>query len=169
MSAAMSVNQSRKDRERPGREELIIDHAQRLLARDGFQDLNLDEVARAVEYSKGTLYLHFESKEDLVLAVATRALRQRADLFERAATFQGTVAGAYSGDWFCLLPVRGDAPGLFLRGDDAEVPFLLGKGVGGAAGASMGCRRAGCSTPPPRSWWRRRPSGICRGSTGRRM
>jgi AcrR family transcriptional regulator len=89
LSAAMSVNQSRKDRERAGREELIIDHAQRLLARDGFQDLNLDEVARAVEYSKGTLYLHFESKEDLVLAVATRALRQRADLFERAATFRG--------------------------------------------------------------------------------
>lgn len=86
----MSVTQARKERERAEREALIVEHAHRLLARDGFQDLNLDDVARAVEYAKGTIYLHFDSKEDLVLAVATRALRQRADLFERASRFVGT-------------------------------------------------------------------------------
>lgn len=85
----MSVTQMRKERERAEREALILDHAQRLLVRDGFQDLNLDELAAAVEYSKGTLYLHFESKEDLTLAIATRAARERADLFERASRFQG--------------------------------------------------------------------------------
>jgi AcrR family transcriptional regulator len=85
----MSVTQVRKERERAEREALILDHAQRLLVRDGFQDLNLDELASAVEYSKGTLYLHFESKEDLTLAIATRAARERADLFERASKFQG--------------------------------------------------------------------------------
>ncbi|MGE3309846.1 MAG: TetR/AcrR family transcriptional regulator [Limisphaerales bacterium] len=85
----MSVTQARKDRERAEREVLILDHAHRLLARDGFQDLNLDELAAAVEYSKGTLYLHFESKEDLTLAIATRVARERADLFERASRFQG--------------------------------------------------------------------------------
>ncbi|MFZ4767307.1 MAG: TetR/AcrR family transcriptional regulator [Roseimicrobium sp.] len=83
------MSTSRKDRERQAREELILQHAQRLLMRDGFQDLNLDELARAIEYSKGTIYLHFASKEDLALAVATRALRGRADLFERALGFQG--------------------------------------------------------------------------------
>jgi AcrR family transcriptional regulator len=85
----MSVTTARKERERNAREELILDHAQRLLLRDGFQNLNLDELARAVEYSKGTIYLHFETKEDLTLAVATRALQERADMFERAATFTG--------------------------------------------------------------------------------
>ena len=79
----------RKERERSAREELILDHAQRLLMRDGFQNLNLDELAEAVEYSKGTLYLHFETKEDLALAIATRGVKNRADLFERASRFKG--------------------------------------------------------------------------------
>ena len=85
----MSVTQVRKERERAERENLILDHAQRMLVRDGFQNLNLDELATAVEYSKGTIYLHFESKEDLALGVATRAARERANLFERASQFKG--------------------------------------------------------------------------------
>lgn len=83
--------QSRKERERAARESMILEHAARLLARDGFQDLNLDELAAAAEYSKGTLYLHFKAKEDLVLAVATRAVKHRGDLLERAAAFSGTT------------------------------------------------------------------------------
>jgi AcrR family transcriptional regulator len=81
---------SRKQRERQEREELILEHAQRLLQRDGFQGFNLDELAKAVEYSKGTLYLHFETKEDIALAVSTRAMEKRADLFDRASAFVGT-------------------------------------------------------------------------------
>lgn len=67
----------------------MVDHARRLLLRDGYQNLNLDELARSIEYSKGTIYLHFQTKEDLVLAVATRTLRERAELFERASAFTG--------------------------------------------------------------------------------
>jgi AcrR family transcriptional regulator len=85
----MSVIQTRKERERAAREELILDHAQRILLRDGFQNLNLDELAEEVEYSKGTLYLHFKTKEDIGLAVVSRALKERADFFERALKLQG--------------------------------------------------------------------------------
>jgi AcrR family transcriptional regulator len=87
----MTVTLNRKLRQRQEREDLILEHAARLLARDGFQDLNLDELAQAVEYSKGTLYLHFKTKEDLVLAVATHALRHRADLLERGAAYPGST------------------------------------------------------------------------------
>ena len=85
----MNVIQSRKERERAARENLILGQAARLLGRDGFQGLNLDELAAAVEYSKGTLYLHFKTKEDLALAVATGALSHRADLLARAAALPG--------------------------------------------------------------------------------
>jgi AcrR family transcriptional regulator len=85
----VSVIQTRKERERAAREELILDHAQRMLLRDGFQNLNLDDLAESIEYSKGTLYLHFKTKEDLALAVVTRALKERADFFERALKFRG--------------------------------------------------------------------------------
>lgn len=80
---------SRKDRERKAREELIVEHATRLLITQGFQGFSLDDLAKSIEYSKGTIYLHFESKEDLALAVTTAALKERADLFERASRFQG--------------------------------------------------------------------------------
>jgi len=87
----MSVTQARKERERAEREQLILDHAQRLLLKDGFQNFNLDDLARSVEYSKGTLYLHFKTKEDIALGVMTRAHKERADFFERAAKFKGST------------------------------------------------------------------------------
>ena len=60
----------RKERERAVREELILTHARRLLLSNGFQGLSLDELARSIEYSKGTIYLHFESKEDIAAMAA---------------------------------------------------------------------------------------------------
>ena len=85
----MSLIQARKERERAVREELILNHAQRILLREGFQNLHLDQLAEAIEYSKGTLYLHFKTKEDIALAVVTRALKERADFLQRALQFQG--------------------------------------------------------------------------------
>lgn len=82
---------TRKEREFRAREELILTHARRLLIEKGFQAWNMEQLAEAVEYSKGTLYQHFTSKEDLVLAVATASLKQRADLFEKAVQFKGTT------------------------------------------------------------------------------
>jgi AcrR family transcriptional regulator len=87
----MFETKTRKARQREEREYLILQTAARLLSRDGFQDLNLDELAAAVEYSKGTLYLHFKTKEDLVLAVASHALKHRNNLLEKAAKFAGTT------------------------------------------------------------------------------
>jgi AcrR family transcriptional regulator len=85
----VSVIQVRKERERAAREELILDHAQQMLLKEGFQNLNLDELAESVEYSKGTLYLHFKTKEDIALAVVTRGQKERAEFFERASKFRG--------------------------------------------------------------------------------
>jgi len=85
----LSPNLARKERERAAREELILNHARRMLLSEGYQNLNLDSLAKSIEYSKGTIYLHFATKEDLALAVATQALRERAELFERAIKFAG--------------------------------------------------------------------------------
>jgi len=83
----VNPTRTRKERERGLREELILNHAQRMLLREGFQNFNLDALANAVEYSKGTLYLHFRTKEDIALSVVTRALKERGDFFERALKF----------------------------------------------------------------------------------
>jgi len=79
----------RREREFRQREELILDSAGMMLREQGYLGLNLDRLAESVEYSKGTLYQHFETKEDIVLAIVARSLKWRTQLFERAARFQG--------------------------------------------------------------------------------
>lgn len=87
----MNVIENRKEQQRLARENLILENAAHFLVRDGFQNLNLDALALSVAYSKGTLYLHFKTKEDLALAVSTRAVMYRTDLLERATHFCGTT------------------------------------------------------------------------------
>ena len=79
----------RKERARKEREKLILDHADDLLRFNGYLGLNLDELAKRIEYSKATIYNHYSSKEDLVLGVATMHLKTRTELFGRALTFDG--------------------------------------------------------------------------------
>lgn len=47
---------------------LILGAARQLLVKQGFQDVALDDVARAAKVAKGTLFLYFKSKEDLFSA-----------------------------------------------------------------------------------------------------
>ncbi|MEM7013954.1 MAG: TetR/AcrR family transcriptional regulator [Verrucomicrobiota bacterium] len=79
----------RKRRAWEERDRLILETADSLLADHGYLGLNLDELARQIEYSKATIYNHYESKEDLMLAVATTHLETRAEFFGRALTFEG--------------------------------------------------------------------------------
>ena len=80
---------TRKQRELEAREELLLDHAHLLLESKGYLGLNLDELAARVEYSKGTIYGHFETKEDLLLGVVIRLTEERARLFRHASRFPG--------------------------------------------------------------------------------
>jgi AcrR family transcriptional regulator len=60
-----------------------------MLIEQGFAGLSMDRLAEATEYSKGTVYQHFSTKEDLVMALASQTMERRASLFERVARFQG--------------------------------------------------------------------------------
>ncbi len=48
--------------------DLILDAVDALLARYGYQKMTMDDVARQVGIGKGTIYLHFLGKEDLILS-----------------------------------------------------------------------------------------------------
>jgi len=80
---------TRKQREIREREDLILDVARDMLVERGYLGLTMDRIAKAIDYSKGTVYQHFASKEDLLVALAGQTARKRTDLFERAATFRG--------------------------------------------------------------------------------
>src|SRR5438876_2767563 len=52
--------------------DLILDAAHRLLARYGYKKMTMDDVAKEVGIGKGTIYLHFKSKEEIALARVDR-------------------------------------------------------------------------------------------------
>ena len=63
------------------REERILRSAQELAREQGYLTLKVANVAKSAEVSVGTLYVHFQSKEGLVAALAIHALRGRVQTF----------------------------------------------------------------------------------------
>jgi len=56
----------------PEREQRILDAAARLITHYGYDKTTVDEIAREAGISKGAIYLHFKSKEDLFEALLLR-------------------------------------------------------------------------------------------------
>ena len=56
--------------------DLILDAADRLLARYGYRKMTIDDLAREVGIGKGTVYLHFKSKEDVALSRIDRVIER---------------------------------------------------------------------------------------------
>lgn len=54
--------------------DLILDAADRLVARYGYSKMTIDDLAREVGIGKGTVYLHFKSKEDVALSRVDRVV-----------------------------------------------------------------------------------------------
>lgn len=62
----------RREREKAERRANIVDAAELVFLQDGFEASTMEQVATRAEVSKGTLYLYFESKDDLRSAIAER-------------------------------------------------------------------------------------------------
>lgn len=73
----------RRQREVSEREELILDAALELIRKDGLLNLQMSRIAERCEYAVGTLYLHFASKEDLLLSLVTRVFKEYLALLNR--------------------------------------------------------------------------------------
>lgn len=55
---------------------VLLDAAEEVFAEKGFAPATLDDIARAAGYTKGAIYKHFTTKEDLFLAVSDRYWRR---------------------------------------------------------------------------------------------
>jgi len=56
--------------------DAILDATDRLLARRGYKKMTIDDLATEVGIGKGSVYLHFESKEDIALSHIDRLIRR---------------------------------------------------------------------------------------------
>jgi len=75
----------RKVRKRAEREDRILKVAEQLFLAKGFANTTIDEIAAKADVSKGAVYLHYRTKDDIYFNIAEKALGTMRDMFRQAA------------------------------------------------------------------------------------
>jgi AcrR family transcriptional regulator len=65
-----------KERQNQLREDAILEATHILLAEQGYVAFNMDELANRVGISKATLYQHFPTKDELIIRVMLRGMKE---------------------------------------------------------------------------------------------
>lgn len=92
MSAHDKIIEPRWERRKDARPGELATAALELFVERGFSATRLDDVAKRAGVSKGTLYLYFDSKEDLFKAVVREGIVSRiAEAEERIRVYVGTT------------------------------------------------------------------------------
>ncbi|GCE25214.1 hypothetical protein KDA_06980 [Dictyobacter alpinus] len=67
---------SLKEKQRQEREALILQVAEEVFLERGYHETSMDEIASRVGIAKGTVYLHFPGKDDLIVAIFARDMQE---------------------------------------------------------------------------------------------
>ena len=89
----LTAPRSLKEKQRQEREALILQAAEAVLLEKGYHEMSIDEIAARVGIAKGTVYLHFSSKEELVLALVERDMQKLLDIVENSVPLESTSRG----------------------------------------------------------------------------
>jgi TetR/AcrR family transcriptional regulator len=81
----------RKVRKRAEREDRILKAAEELILTKGYAGTTIDEIADRADVSKGAVYLHYRTKDDIYFSIVSIALETMRDMFQDAA--QGKECG----------------------------------------------------------------------------
>jgi TetR/AcrR family transcriptional regulator len=80
----MSYIAERRGEEKERRRAEILDAAEALYAKKGWDALTVDQVARGARLSRALVYVYFRDKEELLFAIGERAMRLLRDRFIEA-------------------------------------------------------------------------------------
>jgi len=86
----MTYIAERREEEKERRRSEILAAAETLYAKQGWDAVTMDHVARSARLSRALLYVYFRDKEDLLFAIGERAMQLLNSRFEAAATGPGT-------------------------------------------------------------------------------
>ncbi len=84
---------TRKEKEREIRRKDIIDAAEKIFFAKGFGYATMDDVAKAAEFSKRTVYVYFRSKEQLYFEIMIRGYKLLNGMCEKALGESGGNSG----------------------------------------------------------------------------
>src|ERR1700691_5168764 len=80
----MSYIAERRGEEKERRRAEILDAAEVLYAKTGWDALTVDQVARSARLSRALVYVYFRDKEELLFAIGERAMGLLRNRFEEA-------------------------------------------------------------------------------------
>ena len=66
----------RREREKQTRKSDIVEAAEKLFLKNGFDGTSMDDIARESQFAKATIYQYFVNKEDLFFTVALKLVKQ---------------------------------------------------------------------------------------------
>lgn len=72
---------SRKEKEIKQRKDYILQAATELFAEKGYDNTTMDEVSLKAEFSKGTLYQYFESKQEIYATICEEMISELFSIF----------------------------------------------------------------------------------------
>jgi AcrR family transcriptional regulator len=76
----------RRDREKVGIRDLILEAARELFVEQGYEGVSMRKVAQRIDYSPTAIYLHFADKESLFKELCGRDFAQLAAVFRQLST-----------------------------------------------------------------------------------
>lgn len=79
----MTVSE-RKEREKQRRLDSILEAAEKLFFKKGLLNTTIDDIAKAAELSKGTIYLYFKCKELIFIGIDLKGTLILKDYFQQA-------------------------------------------------------------------------------------
>jgi AcrR family transcriptional regulator len=131
--------------------EVILDAVGDLLERYGFRKMTVDDIAREVGIGKGTVYLHFSSKEDIALSWMDRSNLHLQEELRAIRSSDGTPLERIREMLIARVMFRFDAAQNFREGLDElframRKEFLVRRAQYHAAEACIFCEvlEAGC-------------------------
>ncbi len=109
------------------RERHILICAWKMVADQGFLVLKISELAKAASVSVGTLYAHFESKEDLIIAMAVDAWQAKLGFIEQVCRLELDAVERVVAIPIALYLFDRDNPAMFEAQQLAGVPSIWRK------------------------------------------
>jgi AcrR family transcriptional regulator len=86
----MSYIAERREEEKERRRGEILDAAESLYAKQGWEAVTIDQVARSARLSRALVYIYFRDKDDLLFAIGERAMKLLHQRFTAAVETPGS-------------------------------------------------------------------------------
>ncbi|HYE12496.1 MAG TPA: TetR/AcrR family transcriptional regulator, partial [Patescibacteria group bacterium] len=109
----MEKTLTRREREKIARKTEMVEVAERLFVKHGYEGTSMDDIAKEAEFTKRTLYQYFINKEDLFYAVVLKFSKHLNALYENSFKGKKTALEKFEGSVMQYYQFSKENPEIF--------------------------------------------------------